>query len=123
MANTGDIEPIFLSASSNGRNIKVAATGTPGTLIHTTPSGLTSVDLITLVASNTSTASGEDPVRLTVEFGGVTSPDDHIVSSIPAGTQVVVADRLPLNNGLLVRAFGDYADVVTINGFIRRVTL
>ncbi len=124
MANSGEIEPRFLSASTNGRQIKVAATGTPGTLIHTAVAGTDDVDHITIEANNVSTASGEDQVRLTIEFGGTTSPDDHIVIDVTAGRALaVVVTRRALNNGLAVRAFADFADAIVIGGDVRRVTL
>ena len=109
----------FLSGSTSGRNVKVAATATPGTLIHTAVSGTSSKDEIYLYATNTSTSA----VKLTIEFGGTTSPDDLIEVTIPgeAGLYLVVPGLI-LNNALSVRAFADTANVININGFVNRIT-
>lgn len=73
---------ILLSGSTSGREIPVAATSTPGTTIHTAISGATGFDEIYLWASNVTTAAA----TLTIEWGGVTDPGDHMVKalSIPA---------------------------------------
>ena len=67
----------LLSGSTNGRGVKVAATATPGTLIHTAHA--TSLDEVWLWCVNSDSAA----CKLTVEFGGTTSPDDLIEVSIP----------------------------------------
>jgi len=116
----GTITPSFLSASTNGRQIKVAATATAGTLMHTSVTGTMSIDMITLEAVNTHTAT----VTLTIEWGGVTSPDDLVVIELgPNRGRQVVIDRCFLNNGLAVRAFASVADVVVIYGEVRTVEL
>ena len=92
----------ILSGSTNGRQIKVATTATAGTLIHTAVAGTSDIDEVYLYAVNSSTSA----VKLTIEFGGVTSPDDLIEQTIPAesGLELIVPG-LPLQNGLVVRAF------------------
>jgi hypothetical protein len=69
-----------LSASTDGLPVKVVATATTGTTIHTATSSTAAgtFDLVTLFAVNTHTAD----VVLTVEFGG-TSTDNNIVMTIP----------------------------------------
>lgn len=121
MASTsGLITPGFLSESTNGRQIKVAATATPGTLVHTAVSGTADFDYITLEAVNTSTSV----VTLTIEWGGTTSPDDHVVISLsPQRGRQVVIDRCMLNNGLAVRCYSSSANDVNIYGEVRTVTL
>ncbi|MCH7910401.1 MAG: hypothetical protein IIB38_12380 [Candidatus Hydrogenedentes bacterium] len=59
----------------------------------------------------------------TIEFGGVTSPDDIIEKTIPAesGAKLIVPSY-PLTNSLVVRAFAAVADVITINGQVNRIT-
>ena len=69
----------LLSGSTNGRGILVAATATAGTLIHTAVSGTSSLDEVWLYAHNTSASA----VKLTLEWGGVTSPNDLIEVTIP----------------------------------------
>jgi len=107
-----------LSGSTDGKQIKVAATATPGTLIHTAVSGTTDLDEIWLYAYNHHTAN----VDLTIEWGGVASPDDLVQITIPfkAGRFLVVDGKL-LQNGLIVRAFASVANVVMIDGFVNRI--
>lgn len=109
----------LLSGSTNGRNIKVTATSTPGTLIHTAVAGTSSIDEITIYATNTSTSA----VKLTIEFGGTTDPDDLIEVTIPAesGEQLVIP-RLRLQNELIVRAFAGTTAVININGSVDRIS-
>lgn len=114
------IERQLLSGSTDGRRIKVVATATAGTLIHTATSTSGQIDWLTLYAQNSHTAD----VVLTIEFGGVSAPDDLIQQTITtkAGDALLVAG-LPLRNGLVVRAFAATANVITIAGFVERSTL
>src|SRR3990167_4435036 len=93
---------VLLSGSTNGREIPVAATATPGTAIHTAVSGTTSFDELYLWASNvTATAA-----TLTIELGGVTDPGDHIVKAVnipPNSPPIPIVTGQILNNGLLVK--------------------
>jgi hypothetical protein len=114
-----DFKKRKLSASNDGRGIKVAATATPGTLIH---AALTNVaanewDEVWIKAINTSNAA----VKLTVEWGGTTAPDDLIEITIPAesGFTEVIPGHV-LQNGREVRAFADTANVVILHGFVNR---
>lgn len=109
----------ILSGSTNGRSILVAATATLGTTIHTAVSGTTDMDEIYLYAVNSSTAD----VKLTIEFGGATSPNDLIEYTVPAenGEHLIVPGFL-LQNGLVVTAFAGTANVITINGWVTRIT-
>jgi len=104
----------LLSGCTNGKPIKVVATATAGTLIHTAVTGTSSVDIIRLVAHNSSASD----VTLTIEWGGVTAPDDLIVKAItiPANTSVPVVVNAPLNNSLVVKAFASVTNVITITG-------
>jgi hypothetical protein len=74
----------LLSGSTNGRNIPVAAIATPGTLLHTAVAGTASFDELYLWAANVTGSAA----TLTIEFGGVTDPGDHLVKaySIPANS-------------------------------------
>lgn len=106
-----------LSGSTNGRLIKVAATSTPGTAIHTATSGTTNYDYIYLWAVNSDTTDR----KLTIEFGGVSAPDDLIELTIPAEDGLVlVVPGLPMNNSLAVAAFAAAANVVMVTGYIVR---
>lgn len=69
-----------LSASADGRGVKVGATTSPGTLIHTALSNIAANewDEVWIRATNTSGSS----VKLTIEWGD-TSTDDQIEISVP----------------------------------------
>ena len=62
----------LLSGGTNGKNIKVAATASAGTTIHTAVAGTSDMDEIWLYACNTDSSDR----KLTIEYGGTTSPDD-----------------------------------------------
>ena len=108
----------LLSGSTNGKSIKVVATATLGTTIHTAVSGTSSLDEIWLYAYNGNTAD----VTLTIEFGGATVPDQNIIVNVPfkSGRQIVVDGRL-LQNGLVVTAFASVANVITIDGYVNQI--
>ena len=111
-------EKRILSGSTNGRPILVVATATAGTLMHTAVAGTTDIDEIWLYAVNSDTTDR----KLTLEWGGVTVPNDLIEETVPAeGGLFLVAPGLLLQNGLIVRAFAATANVVTIHGFVNRI--
>jgi len=106
-----------LSGGTDGRNIKVAATASAGTTIHTAHA--TALDEIWLWAVNTDTVDR----KLTLEFGGTTSPDDLIEVTIPFESGLVlVIPGLLLSNSVVLRAFAAAANVVNINGYVNRIT-
>lgn len=109
----------FLSGSTNGKHIKVTQTATAGDTIHTCPEGTAYKDEIYIYATNMDTVARE----LTIEWGGVSSPDDLLKVSIPAksGDILVIAGK-PLNNSLVVKAFAAAANVINISGFVNRIT-
>jgi hypothetical protein len=112
----------LLSASTDGRAIKVAATATAGTLIHTGSTTATTIDEVWLYAVN----SDSTDRKLTLEWGGVTVPDDLIELTIGAESGLVlVAPGLLIkgnSTALLVRAFAATANVVDIHGYVNRIT-
>lgn len=107
-----------LSASTNGKNIKVVATATAGTLIHTAVTGTTNWDEVYLFASNNDTVTR----TLTIEWGGVASPDDLIKIDLEPlkGEYIVIVGRI-LQNGLLIRAFASAANVVVVGGYVHHI--
>lgn len=112
-----------LSGASYGLAVKVAATASTGTTIHATGTSATTVDEIWLFAFNSATT----PTLLTIQFGGTTAPDQNIVITIPAqsGLTVVVPGLILLGTGgaaSTVYAFAAVANVVTLSGFVNRVT-
>jgi hypothetical protein len=117
MATT--VSRIPLSGSTHGRGVKVAATSSAGTTIHTATSSTTDCDVVTIYAYNSSGSA----VNLTLQWGGTTSVDDDIKLSIPASSGLtLIAPDLVLRNSLVIRAYAGTADVVTIHGFANRVT-
>lgn len=114
------IAPSILSGSTNGRPIPVAATASPGTLIHTATSATGALDQIDLDVTNvTGTAA-----TITVEWGGTTDPADHLVKnySIPAYSKVPLASGLRLGGGVVVRAFSGTASALNITGSVATIT-
>lgn len=109
----------LLSGSTNGKGIKVAATATAGTTIHTAVAGTSSIDEIWLYANNTSASA----VKLTLEWGEATAPDGNIEISIPAegAGMVLIAPGILLQNGLVVKAFAATANVINIFGYVNRI--
>jgi hypothetical protein len=103
--------------------IKVAATATAGTAIHTASSTATTIDEIWLYAVNTSTSS----VKLTIEWGETTSPDGHIeVTVLPEAGLVTVIPGLVMQGNAsakVVRAFAGTANVICIHGYVNRITV
>lgn len=110
-----------LSASTNGRGIKVVATSTAGTALHTAVAGTTAgtYDEIWLYAYNSDSVDR----LLTIEFGGTTAPDDNIKVSIAAQSGLIlVTPGLILQNGVAVAAFAAAANVITVYGFVNAIT-
>ncbi len=110
-----------LSGSTNGKAIKVVATATLGTTIHTATSTAdgTVRDEVYFWARNSHTAD----VLLTIEGGGVTDPDDLNEVTIPFNAVwVLVEPGMVLDNSLVITAFAAQANVVTIRGFVNRIT-
>lgn len=121
MANPTSISKNKLSGSTNGRMIKVVATATPGTTIHTAQAttGENNYDEVWLWAVNSDTTAR----KLTIEFGGTTSPDDTIEVTIPAESGLIlVVPGLILQNSLVVKAFCASASVVLIGGYVNTIT-
>lgn len=115
----GTISKTTLSGSTNGRQTKVTQTATPGDLIHTAVAGTDDLDEVWIWAVNTDTVSR----TLTIEYGGVASPDDNIEVVLDPGKGLyLIVPGLLLQNGLAVRAFADAANVVLISGFVNRIT-
>lgn len=111
---------LLLSGSTSGKPIPVAATATPGALIHTAVAGAAAFDEVYIYASNVTAAA----VTLTVQFGGVTDPGDLAVKqvSIPANSAPVqIMAGQSINGGLEVRAFASAASAINITGKVNRI--
>lgn len=106
-----------LSGSTSGRPVKVAASGTPGTVIHTAHA--TELDEVWLWAVNSDNVDR----KLTLEAGGVTAPDDLIEFTVPAEDGLyLILPGIPYTGSVVLRAFASVADVVTISGYANRIT-
>jgi hypothetical protein len=108
--------------TGDGLGILVVQTATAGTAIHTASATATTIDELWLYAYNDHSSS----VALTVEFGGVTSPKDVIVSTLAsqAGLVLICAGLVIQGNASakVVRAFAGTASKVSLFGYVNRIT-
>jgi hypothetical protein len=107
-----------LSGSTNGKFVNISASATPGTSLHTVASGTSGLDEVWLYASN----SGSTSVKLTVEFGGTTSADQIEITIPGESGLILVSPGLVLNNELRVSAFAGTASVISISGYVNRIS-
>ena len=111
----------ILSGSTDGKAIKVAATASSGTTIHTASSTATTLDEVWIYAVNTSTSD----VKLTVQWGGTTATDDDIEFTVKAenGLYLIIPGLILKGNAtpLVVRAFAATANVITLTGYVNRI--
>jgi hypothetical protein len=107
-----------LSSSISGRGILVSATASPGTLIHTAVDVTNQLDEVWAYAINTDTTDR----KLTLELGGVTSPNDLLEFTIPAedGAYLLLPGWV-YQDGVTIRAFADTTNVLTIHGYVNRI--
>ena len=110
---------LVLSGSTNGRPIPVAATATPGTLIHTATNSVGATDEVYLWVSNVTGSAA----TLTIEWGGVTTGDlSPAAFSVPANSgPTLVASGIALAGGLVIRAFSGTASALNITGQVNRI--
>jgi len=108
---------VLLSGSTSGKAVKVAATATAGTTIHTAHA--TALDEIWLYAVNSSASS----VKLTIEWGEATAPDGNIeVTVLPEAGLVTIIPGLILTGSLVVKAFAGTTNVIMLSGYVNRIT-
>lgn len=109
--------------TGTGLAIKVAATATAGTTIHTASSTATTIDEVWLYAVNSSTSS----VKLTIEWGEATAPDGNVeVTILPeAGMVTIIPGFLLQGNATakVVKAFAATTNVICIHGYVNRITV
>ena len=108
----------LLSGSTDGTPTTVIATTGTGDLIHTAVAGTSSLDEIWLYANNTSTS----PVLLTVQYGGTTTQYLKPITLAPQSGDVLIVAGLLLQNSLVVRAIAATASVITISGYVNRIS-
>jgi hypothetical protein len=108
----------ILSGSTDGKQIKVAANASAGTLIHTGSITPETLHEVWLYAVNTDTSDR----KLTIEWGGTGSPDDLIEFTVEAenGLYLIVPGLIIKGNAtpLVVRAFAASANVICISGYV-----
>lgn len=114
---------VVLSGSTQGRPIKVVATATTGTTIHSTGTSSSIIDEIWLYATNTTTSD----VLVTVEYGGTTNPDDRIMITVPArsGLFMLTPGLILTGTGSaanVLRIFAATANVINIVGYVNRIS-
>jgi len=105
----------LLSGSVDGRPVSVTQLATPGNLVHTAHA--TAVDEVWLYAVNRHTV----PVKLTIEFGGITVGDSIEASLDVGGGAFLILPGVPLTAALAVRAFAAVAGVVSVFGWVNRI--
>ena len=106
------------SESTNGRQIKVVATASSGTLIHTAHS--TAFDEVWLYAVN-DTATDR---LLTIQWGGTTATDDDIEYTVKAQNGLyLIIPGLILTGSTTIRALcAAAANAIQISGYVNRIT-
>ena len=109
-----------ISGAADGLAVKVAATSSTGTTIHTAVAGTTAgtFNEIWLWATNTSAAS----VQLTIEWGTTTAADGNIIVTVPPKEGLMqVIPGLILHNTKVVTAFAASANVICLHGFVNEI--
>jgi len=108
-----------LSGSTDGAGVKIAATATAGTTLHTAVAATDQIDEVTIWLYNSHTA----PVEVTFEIGGTTDPDNHLVLTVPADSGLYLAlDNFPIQNSKTIAAFADTTNVVIAYGRVLQST-
>ena len=112
----------LLSGSTQGKAVKVVATASTGTTVHTTGTSATIEDEVWLYAYNSSASA----VVLTIQWGGTSTPDNDIKVSIPAtaGLTLVIPGLILTGTGSagnVIAAYAGTANVVMISGYVNRI--
>jgi len=110
------ISKVILSGSTDGKPIPITTTESPGNLIHT--ASATEIDEIWLYLTNNNT----DPVTVTVQWG-LTTTVGSIIQTVPSQAGLYLAvPGLVLTNNSIVRVFASVSDVITVLGFVNRIS-
>ncbi len=108
---------VKLSGSTDGRGVKVVATSSAGTTIHTADS--TALDEVWIYAYNSDTVAR----LLTIQFGGTSTPDDDIKGTLASQAGLVlIVPGVPLTNSDVVKAYADSANKIILFGFVNRIS-
>ena len=108
-----------LSGGADGIGVKVVATSSPGTDVHTAnaTTDVNEYDEIWLWASTKNAAA----VVLTIQFGATTAVTNDIAYTIQPNETVLVCPGLILQNSLVVKAYASVANVVSLHGYVNRI--
>ena len=111
---------LALSGSTNGRQVKIASTtSTAGTTIHAAVGSTTGFDEVWIYATNNHSAAAV----LTLQWGSTSTPDDDINMSIPSKTGLyLLVPGLVLQNSLTVKAYASVVNVISLSGWVNRIT-
>jgi hypothetical protein len=112
--------PISASSSTRGKIIKITATSSPGTLLHTVSTVSTDFDYVSIWAWNVDTVNR----TLTLEFGGTTA-DDRIPYIVePGKPPICLVDRWDLQGNSsadVIRAYATSANQILVKLVVYRV--
>lgn len=114
-------QKLVLSGSTGGQPVDVAATATPGTIIHATGTNATDIDEVWLYATNNDAGSAD--LELTIEFGG-TATKDTITVTVPYqdGLTLVVPGLPLVGTGSVARNVQAFAPAgVSVTGYVNRI--
>ena len=106
------------SESTNGRQIKVVATASSGTLIHTAHA--TAFDEVWLYAVN-DTATDR---LLNIQWGGTTATDDDIEYTVKAqnGVYLIIPGIILTGSTTILAYCAAAANAIQISGYVNRIT-
>lgn len=108
---------VKLSGSTDGRGVKVAATSSAGTTIHTADAS--ALDEIWIWAYNSDTGA----LVLTLQFGGTSTPDDDIKITLVSQTGIIlIVPGLVLTNSTVLKAYAGTANKIILYGFVNRIS-
>ena len=108
--------------TGTGLGILLPAVATPGTAIHTGSSTATTIDELWLYAYNDHSAT----VNLTIEWGGVAAGDIFKSGIVhQSGLLLVCAGLIIQGNATpkVVRAFAGTTNMITLFGYVNRITV
>jgi hypothetical protein len=107
----------LLSGSTDGKGIKVVATTSPGTLIHTAITGTTAgtYDEVWLWAYNADTAN----MVIYIEIGDSTLPR-KITIPLQSGL-VPLLPGLLLQNAQTIKVYATGTNLIMLDGFVNRI--
>ena len=109
-------------STGTGLGIKVAATATAGTAIHTGSATATTIDEVWLYAVNYDTTDR----KLTIQYGGVTAGTNEIEYTVKAENGLyLIVPGLVLQGNATAKVISAYAATntsIVVYGYVNRIT-